>query len=67
MPAHPEHPEKQLHELLHRKVVEAAVPHEWLQGTYLSVDLPPGTDPAALAEMLEASARAGALHWGIDS
>ncbi|WP_052489108.1 DUF4265 domain-containing protein [Streptomyces sp. 150FB] len=57
----------QLHELLHDKVVEAALPHEWLQGTYLSVDLPPSTDPAALVEALETPARAGALHWEIDS
>ncbi|MFD4232162.1 DUF4265 domain-containing protein [Streptomyces sp. NPDC058545] len=40
----------QLHELLHGKVVEAALPHEWLQGTYLSVDLPPDADPTALVE-----------------
>lgn len=61
------HDRNQLHEHLHGKVVEAALPHEWLQGTYLSVDLPPGTDPAALVEALEPSARAGALHWEIDS
>ncbi|MGK5627950.1 DUF4265 domain-containing protein [Streptomyces sp. URMC 123] len=57
----------QLHELLHGKGVEAALPREWLQGTYLSVDLPPGTDPAALVETLEAPAQANALHWEIDS
>jgi hypothetical protein len=57
----------QLHELLHGKVVEAALPYEWLQGTCLSVDLPPGTDPAALVEALEAPARADALHWEIGS
>ncbi|GAA2282278.1 hypothetical protein GCM10010145_61440 [Streptomyces ruber] len=57
----------QLHELLHGKVVEAALPHEWLQSTYLSVDLPPGTDPATLREALKAPAQAGALHWEIDS
>lgn len=57
----------QLHELLHGKVVEAALPHVWLQGTYLSLDLPPGTDPASLTEALKAPAQAGALHWEIDS
>ncbi|WUK34421.1 DUF4265 domain-containing protein [Streptomyces sp. NBC_00370] len=56
-----------LHELLHGKLVEALLPHEWLQGTYLSADLPPGTDPAALLEVLEAPAQAGALHWEIDA
>jgi len=56
-----------LHELLHGKVAAAALPHEWLQGTYLSVDLPPGTDPTSLVEALEAPARAGALRWEIDS
>ncbi|WP_329454240.1 DUF4265 domain-containing protein [Streptomyces sp. NBC_01497] len=57
----------QLHELLHDKVATAGLAHEWLQGTYLSVDLSPGTDPAALVEVLEAPARASALHWEIDS
>lgn len=56
-----------LHELVHGKVVEAALPHEWLQGTYLSVDLPPGADPAALTEVLKAPAQTGALHWEIDA
>jgi len=56
-----------LHELLHGKVAAVALAHEWLQGTYLSVDLPPGTDPSPLVAALEAPARAGALHWEIDS
>lgn len=63
-----DHPDRdQLHELLHAKVVEADLPHEWLQGTYLAVDLPPGTDPTALVKTLEAPAQTGALHWEIDS
>ncbi|SEN17360.1 DUF4265 domain-containing protein [Actinacidiphila rubida] len=64
-----DHPDReQLHELLHGSTVEAGLPHEWLQGTYLAVDLPPGTDPtAALVKILEASAQTGALHWEIDS
>ncbi|MFJ2214327.1 DUF4265 domain-containing protein [Streptomyces sp. NPDC101062] len=57
----------QPHKFLHSKVSEAALVHEWLQGTYLSVDLPPGTDPAALVEALAEPARVGALHWEIDS
>ncbi|MFR9672975.1 DUF4265 domain-containing protein [Streptomyces sp. TR06-5] len=63
-----DHPDRdQLHELLHDRVVEADLPHEWLQGTYLSVDLPPGTDPTDLVEVLEAPAQMGALHWEIDT
>jgi hypothetical protein len=61
------HTRDQLHEFLHGKVTEADLPHEWLQGTYLAVDLAPGADPAALVAALEAPARAGALHWEIDS
>lgn len=62
------HPDRdRLHELLHGKVVEAGLPHEWLRGTYLAVDLPPGADPATLVQTLEPPARAGALHWEIDS
>ncbi|RLU79741.1 hypothetical protein CTZ27_36555 [Streptomyces griseocarneus] len=57
----------QLHELLHGKVAEADLPHEWLQGTYLAVDLAPGADPATLVAALEPLAQAGALHWEIDS
>ncbi|MGP3974244.1 DUF4265 domain-containing protein [Streptomyces sp. 8N114] len=57
----------QLHELLHGKVARAELPHEWLQGMYLAVDLAPGTNPAALVEALESPAQAGALHWEIDS
>ncbi|MEU3345237.1 hypothetical protein ABZ723_09560 [Streptomyces sp. NPDC006700] len=48
-------------------VVDADLPHEWLQGTYLAADLPPGTDATALVNTLEAPAQAGALHWEIDS
>ncbi len=63
-----DHPDRnQLHELLHGSVVEAGLPHEWLQGTYLAADLPPGTDPTALVKILEAPAQAGAVHWEIDS
>ncbi|NGN70192.1 DUF4265 domain-containing protein [Streptomyces sp. A7024] len=57
----------QLHALLHSKVAEADLPHEWLQGTYLAVDLAPGTDPAPLIAALESPAQEGALHWEIDS
>lgn len=57
----------QLHELLHSRVVEAELPHEWLEGTYLSVDLSPGTNPTSLVETLTSPARAGALHWEIDT
>ncbi|MFF7554237.1 DUF4265 domain-containing protein [Streptomyces olivaceus] len=57
----------QIHELLHGKAVDAGLPHEWLQGTYLAVDLPPGTDEASFVEALEPLAQAGALHLEIDS
>ncbi|MGW1759317.1 DUF4265 domain-containing protein [Streptomyces mirabilis] len=57
----------QVHELLHGKTVDMGLPHEWLQGTYLAVDLPPGTDPAPLIETLKPLAQADALYWEIDS
>lgn len=57
----------QVHELLHGKAVDAGLPCEWLQGTYLAVDLPPGADEAPFVEALEPLAHAGALHWEIDS
>ncbi|GAA4079560.1 DUF4265 domain-containing protein [Streptomyces hundungensis] len=57
----------QLHELLHDTVTEASLSHEWLQGTYLAVDLAPGADETDLVAVLEPSAQAGALHWEIDS
>ncbi|MEU6851399.1 DUF4265 domain-containing protein [Actinacidiphila alni] len=57
----------QMHELLHSKAVDAGLPHEWLQGTYLAVDLAPETDAAPFVEALEPLAQAGALHWEIDS
>ncbi|MFD5593923.1 DUF4265 domain-containing protein [Streptomyces griseorubiginosus] len=57
----------QVHELLHGKAVAGDLAHEWLQGTYLAVDLPPGTDEASFVEALEPLAQAGALHWEIDS
>ncbi|MEU4654972.1 DUF4265 domain-containing protein [Streptomyces sp. NPDC023723] len=57
----------QLHEILHGKVTEAGLPHEWLQGTYLAVDLAPGADPATLVAVLESLAQAGTIHWEIDS
>ncbi|MEU7454074.1 DUF4265 domain-containing protein [Streptosporangium roseum] len=56
-----------LHELLHGKAVESGLAHEWLHGTYLAVDLPPGTDPTPLIKILETPAEAGALRWEIDS
>ncbi|CAM5236949.1 hypothetical protein GCM10010329_78950 [Streptomyces spiroverticillatus] len=57
----------QVHELLHGKAVDAGLPHEWLQGTYLAVDLPPGSDEAFLVEVLEPLAQTGTLHWEIDA
>ncbi|MGW4698972.1 hypothetical protein [Streptomyces sp. NPDC004285] len=57
----------QIHELLHGKAVGAGLPHEWLQGTYLAVDLPPGSDETSFVEVLEPLARTGALHWEIGS
>ncbi|MEV6332932.1 DUF4265 domain-containing protein [Streptomyces sp. NPDC051909] len=56
----------QAHELLYGKAVDTGLPHEWLQGTYLAVDLPPGSDVAPFVEVLEPLAQAGALHWEID-
>ncbi|MEE1670208.1 DUF4265 domain-containing protein [Streptomyces sp. NPDC003328] len=63
-----EHPDRdQIHELLHGKAVHTGLPHEWLRGTYLAVDLAPGAVEAPFIETLEPLARAGALHWEIDS
>lgn len=53
----------QIHELLHGKAIDAGLPHKWLQGTYLAVDLPPGTDESLFVQALESRAEAGALHW----
>ncbi|WP_433367452.1 DUF4265 domain-containing protein [Streptosporangium sp. CA-115845] len=62
-----QHPHRdQLHELLHGKVVVSGLAHEWLQGTYLSVDLPPSTDPGPVVEILTGPQEAGALFWEID-
>ncbi|MGW1013098.1 DUF4265 domain-containing protein [Streptomyces termitum] len=58
---------EQIHELLRSKVVDVGLPHEWLQGTYLAVDLPPGTDESLFIKALEPLAEAGALHSEIDS
>ena len=57
----------ELHELLHGKVVEFGHDHEWLQGTYLAIDLPPGTEPTPIVELLEGPAGVGALQWEIDA
>ncbi|MFF7730837.1 DUF4265 domain-containing protein [Streptomyces sp. NPDC008001] len=57
----------QVHEFLHGRAVEAGLPHEWLEGTYLAVNLSPGSDEAPFVEALEPLAQAGALHWEIDS
>ncbi|MEU2598945.1 DUF4265 domain-containing protein [Streptomyces hirsutus] len=57
----------QVHELLHGKAVDTGLPHEWLQGTCLAVDLPPGANEACLIEALDSLAQAGALHWEVDS
>ncbi|MFD9633939.1 DUF4265 domain-containing protein [Streptomyces violascens] len=40
------HDRDQLHELLHDRITEAGLSHEWLQGTYLAVDPAPGSDQA---------------------
>ncbi|MFE7511440.1 DUF4265 domain-containing protein [Streptomyces sp. NPDC057540] len=64
---HADRDQDQVHELLHSKAADAGLPHEWLQGTYLAVDLPPGSDEALLVEALEPLAQAGALHWEIDA
>ncbi|MGI5233601.1 DUF4265 domain-containing protein [Actinoallomurus sp. CA-142502] len=63
-----DHPQlNQLHELLHREAAASGLAHEWLQGTYLAVDLPPGTDPQPLTAPLSDLEEAGALFWEIDS
>ncbi|MGV9316457.1 DUF4265 domain-containing protein [Streptomyces sp. NPDC003691] len=56
-----------VHELLHGTAAATRLPHEWLQHTYLAVDLPPGTDTTPFADVLEPLAEAGTLHWEIDS
>ncbi len=63
-----QHPQcGQLHELLHEKVVETGLAHEWLQGTYLAIDLPPGADPNPLVQVLQGLEGTEALSWEIDS
>ncbi|MEV5505558.1 DUF4265 domain-containing protein [Streptomyces orinoci] len=57
---------ERLHDLLHGKVTEVGLPHEWLHGTYLAVDLAPGADAAGLVAVLESPSQKGALHWEID-
>jgi len=62
------HPQlDRLHETLHRLVVNTNLAHEWLKGTYLAVDLPPGTEPEQLITALQAHTQEGTLHWEIDS
>ncbi|UXY33269.1 DUF4265 domain-containing protein [Streptomyces albidocamelliae] len=56
-----------IHERLHGKTVDAGLPHEWLQDTYLAVDLPPDSDETSFVEVLEPLAQAGTLHWELDS
>jgi hypothetical protein len=56
----------QLHESLHGQVVGMGLAHEWLQGTYLAVDLPPGTDPEPLVTVLRGPEEEGTLFWKID-
>jgi hypothetical protein len=56
-----------LHEMLHGLVVDTGLPHKWLQGTYLSVDLARDVDPTPLVKVLEGPAQVGSLHWEIDS
>ncbi|MGH3387727.1 MAG: DUF4265 domain-containing protein [Actinomadura sp.] len=63
-----QHPERdQLHELLHGQVVASSLAHEWLQGTYLAVDVPPGTEPNQMVEILTGPQEEGALFWEIDT
>ncbi|GAA4209997.1 hypothetical protein GCM10022252_77190 [Streptosporangium oxazolinicum] len=63
-----QHPYRdRFHELLHREVTASGLAHEWLQGTYLSVDLPPGADPDPLVKVLTDPEETGALFWEIDS
>ncbi|MEW2134069.1 DUF4265 domain-containing protein [Streptomyces sp. NPDC005435] len=63
-----EHADRErVHELLHGKAVDTGLPHEWLRGTYLAVNLPPGADESSFVETLEPLAQAGALYWEIDS
>ena len=57
----------ELHEMLHGAVVASDLAHEWLQGTCLSIDLPPGTDPRPVADLLAGPEKAGALFWEVDS
>ncbi|GAA3427862.1 hypothetical protein GCM10018953_50450 [Streptosporangium nondiastaticum] len=52
--------------LLHGEVATSGLAHEWLQGTCLSVDLPPGADPDPLVKILTGPEEAGALFWEID-
>ncbi|GII31334.1 DUF4265 domain-containing protein [Planotetraspora mira] len=63
-----QHPQRdQIHELLHGEVVASGLAHEWLQGTYLSIDLSPGTDPDPLLQVLKGPQETEALFWEIDS
>lgn len=63
-----DHPQlDQLHELLHGRIVALGLAHEWLQGTYLAIDLPLGTDSGPLTETLKGPRAQGALFWEIDS
>jgi Domain of unknown function (DUF4265) len=61
------HPQRdELHRMLHGALVRSALAHEWLQGTYLSIDLPPRTDPQPLVALLTSPKEEGALFWEID-
>lgn len=63
-----QHPHRdRFHELLHGEVAASGLAHEWLQGTYLSVDLPPGAAPDPLVRILTGPEVTDALFWEIDS
>jgi hypothetical protein len=63
-----DHPQvNRLHETLHGLIAATGLAHEWHMGTYLAVDLPPGTEPEPLITTLEARAQVGTLHWEIDA
>ncbi|MFF5767438.1 DUF4265 domain-containing protein [Streptomyces tanashiensis] len=54
-------------EMIQAKVSETGLPHEWLHGTYLAVDLPPGSNADSLVHLLTSLAQSGNLFWEIES
>ncbi|MET7305343.1 DUF4265 domain-containing protein [Embleya sp. NPDC005575] len=55
------------HADVHDELVRLNMPHEWLQGTYVSADLSPGADPTEMIELLQRLKEQGRLHWEIDA